>query len=60
MYCKKCGGRMEGSEDGDTWRCDTCGRVVGEGADDPWFGNEEDEEDEENEENEEIKENKDG
>ena len=31
---------MQGREDGDTWSCDCCGLVVGEGADDPLFGNE--------------------
>ena len=39
MICKKCGGTMEGREDGDTWTCDCCGLVIGEGADDPEFGN---------------------
>jgi hypothetical protein len=37
---------MEGREDGDTWRCDCCGLVIGEGADDPMFGNENWDEDE--------------
>jgi len=31
--CPVCGGQMVGREDGDTWSCDTCDYIVGEGAD---------------------------
>ncbi len=38
-YCPACGGWLEGSEEFDTWSCDTCDYVCGEGSDDSLFGN---------------------